>query len=97
MAVYLLSVVIWTQLVTLSEDLPTYSSRINELVDKANDKLDDLEKKTVDMIVPSSLREQEQQIQQKPQEAAKARAPQAIGSRARADCRTADSGSPYPH
>ena len=72
-AVYLLSVVIWTQLVTLSEDLPTYSSRINELVDKADEKLDDLEKKTIDMFVPSSLREQEQQIQQKPQEAAKAR------------------------
>jgi predicted PurR-regulated permease PerM len=72
-AVYLLSMVIWTQLVTLSEDLPTYSSRINELVEKANDKLDDIEKKTVDTIVPSSLREQEQQIQQKPQEAMKAR------------------------
>ena len=72
-AVYLLSLVIWTQLVTLSEDLPTYSSRINELVEKANDKLDDFEKKTIDTIVPSSLRQQEQQIQQKPQEAAKAR------------------------
>ena len=72
-AVYLLSVVIWTQVVTLSEDLPTYSSRINELVDKANEKLDDLEKKTIDIVVPSSLREQEQQIQQKPQEAMKAR------------------------
>ncbi len=72
-AVYLLSAVIWTQLMTLSEDLPTYSSRINELVEKANDKLDDFEKKTVDMIVPNTLREQEQQIQQKPQEAMKAR------------------------
>jgi predicted PurR-regulated permease PerM len=72
-AVYFLSVVIWAQVVTLSEDLPTYSSRINELVDKANDKLDDFEKKTVDAIVPSSLRQQEQQIQQKPQEAMKAR------------------------
>jgi predicted PurR-regulated permease PerM len=72
-AVYALSVVIWTQVVTLSEDLPTYSSRINELVDKANDKLDDFEKKTVDILVPSSLRQQEQQIQQKPQEAMKAR------------------------
>jgi predicted PurR-regulated permease PerM len=73
MLVYLLSLVIWTQLITLSEDLPTYSSRINELVDKANDKLDDFEKRTVDSVVPSSLRQQEQQIQQKPQEAEKAR------------------------
>jgi predicted PurR-regulated permease PerM len=71
-AVYLLSVVIWTQIVTLSEDLPTYSSRIAELVDKANDKLDQFEKKTVDLIVPGTLRQQERQIQQKPQEAMKA-------------------------
>jgi predicted PurR-regulated permease PerM len=72
-AVYLLSLVIWMQLVTLSDDLPTYSSRVAELVDKANDKLDALEKKTVDLIVPGTLRQQEQQIQQKPQEAMKAR------------------------
>ena len=72
-AVYLLSVVIWTQIVTLSEDLPTYSSRINELVDKANEKLDDIEKKSIDILVPSNLRQQEQQIQQKPLEAMKAR------------------------
>ncbi len=72
-AVYLLSLVIWMQLVTLSDDLPTYSSRIAELVDKANDKLDEFEKKTVDLIVPGTLRQQEQQIQQKPQEAMKAR------------------------
>ena len=71
--VYLLSVVIWTQLVTLSEDLPTYSSRIAELVDKANDKLDEYEKKSIDLVVPGTLRQQEQQIQQKPQEAMKAR------------------------
>jgi predicted PurR-regulated permease PerM len=72
-AVYLLSLVIWMQLVTLSDDLPTYSSRIAELVDKANDRLDEFEKKTVDLIVPGTLRQQEQQIQQKPQEAMKAR------------------------
>jgi predicted PurR-regulated permease PerM len=72
-AFYSLSVVIWTQVLTLSEDLPTYSSRINELVDKANDKLDEIEKKTVDTFVPNTLRQQEQQIQQKPQEAMKAR------------------------
>jgi predicted PurR-regulated permease PerM len=72
-AFYALSVVIWTQVLTLSDDLPTYSSRINELVDKANDKLDEIEKKTVDTFVPNTLRQQEQQIQQKPQEAMKAR------------------------
>jgi predicted PurR-regulated permease PerM len=72
-AVYLLSVVAWTQLLTIGEDLPTYSSRISEVVEKVNDQLDELEKKTVDLVVPKTLRQQEQQIQQKPQEAQKAR------------------------
>ena len=72
-AAYLVSMVIWSQLVTLSDDLPTYSSRIAELVDKANDKLDEFEKKSIDLVVPGTLRQQEQQIQQKPQEAMKAR------------------------
>jgi predicted PurR-regulated permease PerM len=72
-AVYFLMVVAWTQLSTLSEDLPTYTSRINELLNKANDKLGQLEKETVDMVVPKALLQQQQQIEQKPQEAAKAR------------------------
>lgn len=72
-AVYLLSLVLWMQLVTLSDDLPTYSSRVAELLDKANDKLDEFEKKTMDLLVPGTLRRQEQQIQQKPLEALKAR------------------------
>jgi predicted PurR-regulated permease PerM len=72
-AVYLLSVVAWTQLLTISEDLPTYSSRINEVVEKVNTQLDELEKRTVDLVVPKTLRQQEQQIQQKPREAQKAR------------------------
>jgi predicted PurR-regulated permease PerM len=72
-AVYLLMVVAWTQLSTLSEDLPTYTSRINELLNKANDKLGQWEKETVDMVVPKALLQQQQQIEQKPQEAAKAR------------------------
>jgi predicted PurR-regulated permease PerM len=72
-AVYFLMVVAWTQFSTLSEDLPTYTSRINELLNKANDKLGQLEKETVDMVVPKALLQQQQQIEQKPQEAAKAR------------------------
>jgi predicted PurR-regulated permease PerM len=72
-AVYLLMVVAWTQLSTLSEDLPTYTSRINELLTKANDRLGQLEKQTVDTLVPKALLQQQQQIEQKPQEAAKAR------------------------
>ena len=72
-AVYLLGVVAWTQLQTISEDLPTYSSRISELVSKANDSLDEFKNKAIDMVVPKNLRQHEEQIQQKPQEALKAR------------------------
>jgi predicted PurR-regulated permease PerM len=72
-AVYLLSVMAWTQVSTIREDLPTYSSRVLEVTNKVNDRLTDFEKKTVAMVVPESLRQQEQQIQKKPQEAQKAR------------------------
>jgi predicted PurR-regulated permease PerM len=72
-AVYLLSAMAWRQLSILAEDLPTYVSRLNELWDKANQQLDAVEKQSIDAIVPSRLRQQEEQIQQKPQEALKAR------------------------
>ena len=72
-AVYLLALVAWSQLSNISEDLPTYTSRISEVISKANDKLDEIEKKTIETVVPQTLRQQEQQIQQKPQEAQKAR------------------------
>ena len=71
--VYLLGLVAWTQLLSISDDLPTYSSRVAELLDKTNETLDDMEKKTVAIVVPQNLRQQEAQIQQKPQEALKAR------------------------
>jgi predicted PurR-regulated permease PerM len=72
-AVYLLSLMAWMQIATIHEDLPTYSSRVIEVTNKVNDKLTDLEKKTVAMVVPKALQQQEQQIQKKPQEALKAR------------------------
>ena len=72
-AVYFLSMVVWSQLSTMREDLPTYSTRIAEITNKLNDKLADLEKRTVANVVPKVLQQQDQQIQQKPQEAQKAR------------------------
>lgn len=71
--VYALAVLAWHQTEHLSADLPTYTSRINELYDKASERLEAMERSTVDTIVPRKLREQEEQIQQKPQEALKAR------------------------
>ncbi len=72
-AVYLLSLMAWMQIATIREDLPTYSSRILEVSNKVNDKLTDLEKRAVASVVPKALQQQDQQIQQKPQEALKAR------------------------
>ncbi|MDQ2775075.1 MAG: AI-2E family transporter [Acidobacteriota bacterium] len=72
-AIYLLGLLIWTQVTTLTEDFPTYTSRLSELVDKANGRLDEIEQHTIENIVPKSLRQQQEQIQQKPQEAMKAR------------------------
>lgn len=71
--VYFLGLVAWTQLQSIRDDLPTYSTRVNEVLDKANDAVDDAEKKAIALVVPQNLRQQEAQIQQKPQEAMKAR------------------------
>ncbi len=70
---YALAAAAWTQLAKMAEDIPTYSSRVSEVVEKANDELDGLADRTLDTVVPKNLREQQQQIEQKPQEAMKAR------------------------
>ncbi len=68
--VYLLSVMAWSQISTISEDLPAYSARLGEIWEKSNSQLDQFEQKTINAVVPKSLRAQNEQIQQKPQEAA---------------------------
>jgi predicted PurR-regulated permease PerM len=77
-AAYLLGVMIWTQVSVLTRDLPTYTSRVSELLDKTSTKLDEIENAALTAIVPQRLREQEQEIQHKPQEAAKARRRKAV-------------------
>lgn len=72
-AVYAIVAAASTQIRSIAEDLPTYSSRAREVVGKLNDDLDALEKKTLEMIVPQNLRAQQQQIEEKPKEAMKAR------------------------
>lgn len=72
-AVYLVAFLLWSQVSTIREDLPTYTSRLSQLFDRANESVDSFEKKTIDMVVPKTLRDQEQQIQQRPQQAMKAR------------------------
>ncbi|MBV8113235.1 MAG: AI-2E family transporter [Silvibacterium sp.] len=71
--VYLLAAMAWSELSTIGEDLPTYSSRLSEIWTRANNDLDQFEQNTISSLLPKNLLQQEQQIQQKPQEAAKAR------------------------
>lgn len=70
---YALIATAWSQLSSIAEDLPTYSSRVSELVTKINNELDAMGKKTLQILVPANFLQQQQQIEQKPQEAMKAR------------------------
>lgn len=72
-AVYLAAVLLWTQIATVTEDLPAYAVRLGDLWSKANSRLDRMEQGTIEALVPKTLRDQSEQIQQKPQEAMKAR------------------------
>jgi predicted PurR-regulated permease PerM len=72
-AVYVASALAWTQITTIAEDLPAYAVRFNDLWSKANGRLDQIGQSTIDVLVPKTLRDQGEQIQQKPQEALKAR------------------------
>jgi predicted PurR-regulated permease PerM len=73
LVLYLIGVMLWTEVSTLAQDLPTYTTRVSELLDKTSSRLDEIENRAIDSIVPKRLRQQEQEIQQKPVEAAKAR------------------------
>ena len=57
-AVYLLSVMAWSQVSTISEDLPAYAQRVGDLWEKSNAKLDEIEQRTVNIIIPKKLRPQ---------------------------------------
>jgi len=71
--VYIVSSIAWVQFSKLSQDLPGYASRLDDLWTSASDRLDQVQKHTAEMIVPKRLREQGQQIEEKPQKAMQAR------------------------
>ena len=71
--IYCVGVLLWSQVATLRDDLPTYTSRISEIVDKTNTQLDGLEQRMLAVLVPQTLRQHEEQIQEKPKQAMKAR------------------------
>src|SRR5579884_669541 len=66
LGVYVLGAVAWSQIATLKEDLPTYTARVGEIVDAINTRIDETEKRTLELIVPKTFRQQQQQIEQKP-------------------------------
>lgn len=70
---YLITAIAWSQLSKLREDLPTYASRVSDLLNATSNRLDQVQKQAVEMVVPKTLREQDQQIEQKPQQAMQAR------------------------
>lgn len=70
---YLMGVMIWSQASIIAEDLPGYASRLSDVWAKTNDQLDQFEKQSIDLLVPKRLRDQGQQIQEKPQQALRSR------------------------
>lgn len=56
LAVYLLGLGAYTQVVGIIEDLPTYSERITELVDRAAARLEQTERRAEELLLPKRLR-----------------------------------------
>ena len=50
--VYLMGLALFTEFAGLAEDLPTYSQRINTLVDSVATRVDQMEKTTYELVVP---------------------------------------------
>jgi predicted PurR-regulated permease PerM len=66
---------VYTQALGLWEDLPSYSLRINELVDNATTQVESLEKSASDILVPKRLREPAATPQPAPAGAARKKRP----------------------
>lgn len=63
-AAYVTAAAAWSQVSSLGEDLPAYTSRLSELWNNTNERLDQLEQQTIDMLVPKRLRPPQEQAQQ---------------------------------
>lgn len=60
LVIYLVGLAVYTEMVNLVEDLPMYSQRINLLADNVATRVDDIEKRTYELIVPKRFQEQPQ-------------------------------------
>src|SRR5216684_843914 len=61
MLLYLAGLGAYTQIAGLWEELPRFSQRINDLVESARHKVDELENSTYKLVVPARQRQQQQQ------------------------------------
>jgi predicted PurR-regulated permease PerM len=57
LGVYLLGLGLYTEFSALLEDLPTYSQRITQLIDDVGGRIDNMEKTTLELVVPKRYRE----------------------------------------
>ncbi len=59
MLLYLLGLGLYTEFASFVEDLPSYSQRINDLVDSVATQVDQVEKRTLETIIPKRFQEQQ--------------------------------------
>src|SRR5271154_3968920 len=60
LALYLLGFFLYTQFSGFVEELPIYSQRMNDMVDSVATQMDQIEKKTYQMVVPKRFQDQQQ-------------------------------------
>jgi predicted PurR-regulated permease PerM len=63
LVLYLAGLAIYTQFAGLVEDLPAYSERLNGLVDSVATQVDQVEKRTYELVVPKRFQDHEEQPQ----------------------------------
>jgi predicted PurR-regulated permease PerM len=69
---YLFVAMVWSEVATFAEELPTYSAHVSEIWSRTNEEIDLLEQRSFDVLVPKRLR-QPTQAQPKPQDSGKKR------------------------
>jgi len=57
LVLYLLGLGLYTQISGLSQELPTFSQRMNELVDNVATRVDEVEKRTYQVVIPKRFQE----------------------------------------
>ena len=70
---YLIGLGAYTEVATLSSELPAYSSRANELVDSVADRLDKMEQNAYKLLIPKRLQERDRIVQAQQNETKKKR------------------------